>query len=381
MLPGWSSGSTTPMPIDRRTFLAGSLGHAFLLSQGVHARTPGLAFVTTGRDRESRYHAVLLSAKGAPLTRHRLPGRGHDAVAHPSGREWVVFARSPGRFAVAFGSESGRPPTWFETKQDRHFYGHGTFSADGRLLYATENDYEMGEGRVSVRDVTSGYRQIGEFPSYGVGPHDLVSLDEGGVLCVANGGVATHPASGEKILNPMTMAPSLVFIDSRTGALLERQDLGTAFSRLSIRHLAAADKDTIVFACQNRGDRRAEPPLVGRAAIGRTPRLFRAGTEPLRAMRGYIASIAVDRSGEIAAASAPRGGRITYWDVSSGRYLGHTVLEDGAGVAPTAAAGRFLLTGGRGDLLSAGPSEEGNPLDGSRSALGLAWDNHAIRAW
>ena len=75
-------------------------------------------------------------------------------------------------------SRSGsRPPVWFASKPDRHFFGHGAFSADGRLLYATENDYERARGMIGVRDATDGYRQIGEFPAHGMEPHDIALLD------------------------------------------------------------------------------------------------------------------------------------------------------------------------------------------------------------
>jgi hypothetical protein len=57
----------------------------------------------------------------------------------------VAFARRPGRFAVAVPVGAGQP-LWFATGPDRHFFGHGVFSADGRLLYSIENDYNAAKG-------------------------------------------------------------------------------------------------------------------------------------------------------------------------------------------------------------------------------------------
>jgi len=45
----------------------------------------------------------------------------------PDASEWVTFARRPGRFGVAIPLDA-RPPIWFATKPDRHFFGHGGFS-------------------------------------------------------------------------------------------------------------------------------------------------------------------------------------------------------------------------------------------------------------
>ena len=49
---------------------------------------------------------------------------------------------------------------WFTSKPYRHFFGHGVFSADGKLLYTTENDYQNARGMIGVRDATDGYKQI-----------------------------------------------------------------------------------------------------------------------------------------------------------------------------------------------------------------------------
>ena len=37
--------------------------------------------------------------------------------------------------------------------EGRHFFGHGVFSPDGKLLYATENDFEAARGVIGVYDV------------------------------------------------------------------------------------------------------------------------------------------------------------------------------------------------------------------------------------
>ena len=91
-----------------------------------------------------------------------------------------------------------RPPVWFATKPDRHFFGHGVFSADGKLLYTTENDYDGARGVIGVRDATDGYQQIGEFPAHGMEPHDIQLLADGRTMVIANGGIRTHPDSARR---------------------------------------------------------------------------------------------------------------------------------------------------------------------------------------
>ena len=85
---------------------------------------------------------------------------------------------------------------WFASKSDRHFFGHGVFSAAGRPLYATENDYERAAGVIGVRDATDSYRQIGEFPAHGMEPHDIALLSDGRTMVM----VQTSTQSGYKLL-------------------------------------------------------------------------------------------------------------------------------------------------------------------------------------
>ena len=76
-----------------------------------------------------------------------------------------MFARRPGSFALAFDVQGRREPVLFTTPPNRHFYGHGVFSRDGRLLYATEHDNETRDGLLGVYGATQGYKRIGEMPT------------------------------------------------------------------------------------------------------------------------------------------------------------------------------------------------------------------------
>lgn len=55
------------------------------------------------------------------------------------------------------------------------------------------------------------------------------------------------------------MQPSLVYVDVTTGDLLEEHRLAPALHQLSIRHLAIAAGDIVVFGCQYRGPEETRP--------------------------------------------------------------------------------------------------------------------------
>jgi uncharacterized protein len=362
------------MQLDRRVFLASLAGTAAALAvpKSVAAAFKPERFAAARMDDRGIYSAALFDLERGDLRSVELPARGHDIALRPGGSEWVAFARRPGRFGVAVPLDK-RPAVWFESKPDRHFFGHGVFSPDGRLLYTTENDYDHGRGVIGVRDATGGYKQIGELDGYGVGPHDLALLSDGRTLVIANGGILTHPDSYRAELNLATMQPSLVYADLETGDLLEEHKLAPDLHQLSIRHLAVARNNTVVFGCQYHGADEDTPPLIGFHRRGEQPVTVQMPSTTQIPMRNYIGSVTADAAGGIVAASAPRGGLITYWDVAAQRFLGTCELGDGCGLAPTHHSASFLLTSGEGWLAT-------GEADGTltRQSSGYHWDNHAI---
>ncbi|MNQ32858.1 hypothetical protein D3C85_462740 [compost metagenome] len=363
------------MEIDRRRFLA--LAAALGLSPG--AARAALAtgdgpLYLSARKRGGRDEAVLLDGTGRDRLAIPMPSRGHSFAIDPVARRAVVFGRQPGFFALGFSFHGGEPVA-LPLHEERHFFGHGAFVDGGRLLAATENDFEAGRGVLGLYDATPGgaYRRVGEFDTGGIGPHEVILMPDGKTLCVANGGILTHPDYGKLELNLDTMRPSLAYIDAASGELLERAELAPALHRLSIRHLALAGDGAVWFGCQYMGPAADRPALVGRHRRGARLELFEGPPETLRNMRNYVGSVSVDASGGIVATSSPVGGQVIYWDAGSGRCLGTTALADGCGVAP-AAQGGFLVSSGLGAMLRTDAEGQESPvLAPSRE---MSWDNH-----
>ena len=218
--------------------------------------------------------------------------------------------------------------------------------------------------------------RVGRHLAKGREPHEAVLLGDGRTLCVANGGILTHPDYDGVKLNIATMKPSLAYIDIETGDLVEKAELAPDLHRLSIRHLAMDAAGDVWFGCQYQGDPADRPPLVGRHRRGREIELFPGPQETLRAFRNYVGSVAVDGPGEVLATSSPHGGVIAFWDTATGRCLGTRELADGCGIAPLA-RNELLATSGRGAIVEAGAGSSSVvlPAGGDRPA----WDNHLRR--
>lgn len=363
------------MAIDRRTFLLGSLlamasPPAFAGSSETHVRYAAAAKIAG-----ERYGILLLDADGGVIREIPLIARGHDIAFDAGSGRAVAFARRPGSFAVAFSMMNATAPVLIPAAEGRHFYGHGVFSTDGHLLYATENIDDEGRGAIGIYDAGAGYRRIGEFDSFGIGPHDVILLPDGRTLAVANGGIDTMADTGRVNLNIADMQPSLAFIDRKTGALLARHTLDGPLQYLSMRHLSADCAGRVWFGGQWEGDAEATPELVGFAAQDAGVKLIAPGHSSGRDLKGYIGSMAASADGTIIAASAPRAGRILYIDAGTGIVCGETELPDGCGIAGVDGH-TFATSSGLGVFRF---DRSGASTFSERQLAGIAFDNHLRR--
>ncbi len=353
----------------RRGFLAGMLATGLIPKPG-WADAGGPSWLAAARLPGGAYNLVGLTGDGAELFRLPLPGRGHAAAAHPHRPEAVAFARRPGTFAIVLDCAAGGIEAVLDAPEGRHFYGHGAFSGDGRLLFTSENDFEAARGVIGLWDAARGYRRIGEFASGGVGPHDICLLPGGDALAVANGGIETRPASGRAKLNIPFMRPNLSYLDL-DGQLIDVVEPEPEHRRNSIRHLALRGDGLIAYAMQWQGGGTDSPPLLGLHRRGAAPRLLAAPEAAHRRMAGYAGSVAFSGDGGQVAITSPRGGLAQLFDVRDGTLAALVERPDICGISPDA----------DGFVYSTGTGTVGFTRRRAAAAQGhdLAWDNHLVR--
>ena len=325
-------------------------------------------FLTARTRRGGKHGGAIVSARGELLAEFDLPGRGHGAALRPGKSEAVVFARRPGRFAAVLDTRNGRPLKLFTARSDRHFYGHGCYSADGKILFATENDFDRERGVIGLYDVRDDYRRLGEFDSQGIGPHEIALMPDRRTLAVANGGILTHPDAPRRKLNLPDMRSSIALIDSGNGALVRSFLTPRELQQLSLRHLAVRSDGRIAVVAQWEGSKLAQPPLIAVVDRDAGLRLMSAPDGVTTRMRNYCGSVAFSSDGLRFAVSSPRGGLITLWD-GDGTFQRAIDLEDGCGLAADGA--RFVLTSGRGVVTASDASEK-------RTHNAVAFDNHLL---
>lgn len=365
--------------MERRTFLLALVAAGIALPNITLATQSQRAarFYSTRGGFDGRYYVSAFDEQGRLIFETPLPGRGHQLVLHPNLSQLAAPARRPDTFLLILDSEKGEVLHHLTSAEGRHFYGHALYSADGRWLYTTENDIESGNGMIAIRDVTQGYKQVGEFPTYGTGPHEFKFLADGKTFIVANGGILTRPETGRDKLNLASMTPSLVYIASDSGTLLEEQRLPETLNQNSLRHLALNKNDQVCCVAQYQGPQTDLPPLVAMHKRGESLQLLSAPESIQRQMKNYCGSACVDASGEWFAASSPQGNLITFWSAKQRAYVDSVTITDGCGIAPTHNKGEFILTSGVGGVYRyrVGQADSLQAL-ASAESLNQRWDNH-----
>lgn len=356
---------------QRRAFLqaAGAGFAATLLPRQLLAMEQAeLVFASAVKTSAGGYGAALLTERGDVISTLELPDRGHDITFSARAGRAVVFARQPGTFAVVFDPAGKAAPLTLTSPEGRHFYGHGVFSPDGKLLYATESDFDAMRGVIGVYNATGGYRRIAEFPTYGIGPHELLLMPNGKTLVIANGGIQTHPDFGRAELNIDTMDPSVCFVDTASGTLIGQLRLASGLHQLSIRHMAIDARQRVWFGCQYRGPATDQPQLVGYATADGKIELIELPPDTLANLRNYIGSVAVSADGETVGVASPEGDLVVAIDTGSAKPSLVQTLKNGCGIA---AQGRgFVVSSGDGEWTGMGGS---GVVD---RRLELSFDNH-----
>jgi len=326
-----------------------------------------------------RMHALLVIGEdGHEIGRLPLAGRGHDIAVDRIRRRVAAFARRPGYFAVIVDLVRMAPLATINPPDGHHFFGHGVFSDDGRLLYATENAFlgERPRGVVGVYDVEGGGRRIGEFETHGMDSHEILLAPDGRTLVVANGGIETHPEFGRQKIDLAEMRPSIVRIDSQTGERIGETRLDASLNRLSTRHMTFDGAGALWFGCQWEGERTRRPPLVGRIGAGGDGEaaLIAFPDEIAPLARNYIGSVTASRDGAAVAVTSPIGGTIFVFDAERQSLERVHALRDGCGIAG-AVGHEFVASAGDGSLV--GVADDG--LTPITRAAGIEFDNHMRR--
>lgn len=386
--------------LSRRTLLKVGLSAIFPIADSTSAtfaqtKTRGNLYISGARQSTDQYVAVVFDEQAQLRATVPIMARAHGAAAHAQSHRACLFGRRPGYFMNTFDIRSPQHQRVISPIDGRHYYGHGAYSENGNLLYATENDFDKGRGVIGIYDAARDYQRVGELDTYGIGPHELVRVPGSSLLVVANGGIQTHPDTGCEKLNIATMQPSLSIVDSSNGQLVGRHVLAGELHQVSIRHLACSADGELWYAGQYEGDKPSVDGLAGRVSIRQSLQSFRGGEsrrgltlvdlpESVQSRASqYLSSVAI--VGKHAVFTSAKGGLVFKLNRVSLQIDESLSILDCSGVTPIssseasgsdriASLESALLTCGTGEILSL--SDEGLT---SLAIHKIQWDNHVYR--
>ena len=364
----------TSMKLSRRTLLAA--GTAALFAGRPARASEGGRYLSAAASFAGRYAVVAVDEAGEIAFDLDLADRGHGLAVRPGSSEAICFARRPGKFALVIDTLAGAVVTEIPAAMSRHFSGHGLFVEGGALLLATENDEVRHEGVIGIYDARDDYKRIDEFPTFGIGPHDLALLPDAKTLVVANGGIdKRHDDTGAREL--ADVRSDLVYLDWQAERLLERAILEPRYTRLSIRHLALTEAGDVAAALQDSADvPDLDFPLGFLHRVGSAPRWLAAPAGGWGRLHGYCGAASADRGAGLIAMSSPRGNCVGLWD-ESGAALEALAIHDGCGLSPTGTAGEILVSSGSGELFAISRDQAAPAARGANGEF--RFDNHMIR--
>ena len=348
------------------------------------ADLPEPVLLSSSTDRNGQNFIGAYSLNGEKRAHIPVEHRGHGMAVNPvRSNEIVFFSRRPGTKLHALDLSTGELLAQARSAADRHFYGHGCFSSDGTELYTTENDFHNGEGKVVIRDAST-LEVSYEFPSYGVGPHEMRMMPDNATLVIANGGVLTHPSKPREALNLDTMKPNLAYVEMATGKLLGRYEL--PISRLSIRHIDVNETGRVVVTTQYRGETEDRPALIASHNGESSLQVFSQAAYAWSKLNNYCGSVAYAKpsasespiSPHIAAVTSPRGGRIVLFDMAQQENVAEFAALDICGVGFSQKSDCFVATSGTGGIYRIQLSDAGWSIDRTNAQQQMHWDNHLL---
>lgn len=370
--------------LSRRQFLLASASLSavaaggLLLSSERKARTGTL--LSAFEDARGDQYVGGLSLQDEKIFGARIPMRAHGCAVHPTDPNRVLFfARRPGTQAFELDRTTMQARSVFTTQPGRHLAGHGSYSANGDLIFTPENDYERVRGVVVVRDARN-FNVVGELDTRGIDPHEVAWMPDHQSLLVANGGILTHPRTFRRKLNIPTMDPSLCLLDAASGECKEQWRLPDHL--LSIRHVSMTRSGITAVGLQYEGRKERAPGIVALyrpAAAGKQAqfRMLTAPAEETPRFQGYVASVAISEAHDVIAAACPYGGGVACWSLQDERYLGFIAASETYGLSRVA----------DGSIVASQRDGTAYDLDESRlrshflkiaSSQPIRWDDHWV---
>lgn len=334
-------------------------------------------WISAQGSQESHYSLGWVNPSDASIDHALTKLRGHGVAQHPTQHQTIVMmSRRPGTVGVAINIQDGHITKSFQTIPGRQFEGHACFNNDGGLLLTSESESKSGRGKIGVYDGVN-FTRLGEFDSYGIGPHEIKLMPDGSTLAIANGGLH-KPLNADKPTNLDTMKSTLAYVDIKSGELLN--EFSVEEPKASIRHLDVASDGTVAIASQIQRSAMDSEDVVALSAIqkaGEGLTLLKAPEAIILKLNDYMGSVAVNHTTRIAGFTSPRGNLAVFWHLDDEQKLaGYHAFHDVCGITVTNDQDFFVLSNSSGQLRQLDARTLKEDITRRIRFPNTRWDNH-----
>jgi uncharacterized protein len=258
----------------------------------------------------------------------------HGTSIHPFKPHLLALFEKKGPGACELDFNAGHVTRTIVTDPKRIFYGHGSYSADGRHLYSTETILETEDGVIVARDSQT-MKIEGFFPTYGSNPHDCQLIENGTVLAITNGGSRVGSKS----------TPCVTYVEIDSQKLLQKYQM--ADPRFNTGHLIVSHgKDLAVASAPRLGLPEDGPGAL--SILGKDGQLKNLNTSKYNVnLKSETLSLCIDEIRGTIAATSPAGNLVTFWNLHSGDLISKLELPNPRGIVMTADHSCYAISSGQ----------------------------------
>jgi hypothetical protein len=288
-------------------------------------------------------HLLVWSFEGGVENSIEIPFLGHQILPHPKSPERVFVFEKWGTHVAEVNIRSGQILGLIEAGEARRYFGHGAYSHDCKRIYATQMNDADEKGMISVIDVAT-HRQIAEFPSGGVYPHECRMHPTQDALYVMNlyarGCSRMTGETHEQFQANPDNGSILQLIDLNTGKVLRETKMKNTFSGYA--HFDLLKSGAMVTGGVPDGD--VPAPVAYIDAAGTPFPLEIPPQFDVRDFHSEALSILADERNSTVTITFPETDRIHVWDYRTRKHLHSIAFKAPKAVARSERQGVLLLT-------------------------------------
>jgi len=326
--------------MDRRLFLKLLLASYFTPKLALAGQRYGTLLVGgMKKNISSENYFVLFDLDQKKLTKIPFDFKIHEVILNPYDRNKVsCVGQWLNEFCEIDLINKKVSNTYKISSPDEKFVGHGVYTSEGNILatvaqYSKNRGSEAGLGKIYC--LNKDLKKWGEFPSFGLEPHDVKLF--GKDLIVFNASIFNGQRNYSKIDSCISV------IDWQNQKLVKQINLEN--KSYSLAHFFAKSSEEI-FGVGGRAktDNQLAPLILKIKESKVIPDL-----EPIDG-NSPILSIQVDRNFKILAATVPGEQKIYFWDLNTGKNIKNIFLKTSVTGLSVTLNNKFFVANGNGGL-------------------------------